>query len=63
MEQYEKSGPPQETKAVEKNTDIKRLEQLVTEQSEHIKHLEKEINRIKNKMDAHAIIINQIKRG
>lgn len=63
MEQYEKSGPPQAPKVVESNDDVKRLEQLVTQQSEQIRNLEKEISRIKSKMDAHAVTINQIKRG
>ena len=63
MDQYEKSGPPQAPKIVETNNDIKRLEQLVTQQSEQIRNLEKEISRIKNKMDAHAVTINQINRG
>jgi predicted RNase H-like nuclease (RuvC/YqgF family) len=64
MEQYEKSGPKQERPPVNKEAhDISQLQEMVMSQGRHIKQLEKEITRLKTKLDAHAVTINQIKRG
>lgn len=64
MEQYEKSGPKQERSEVKKDANnISRLEELILKQGEQIKQLDKEITRLKNKLDTHAVTINQIKRG
>jgi vacuolar-type H+-ATPase subunit I/STV1 len=66
MDQYKKSGP---VKKVEKNTNdtpssqIKHLEEKIDRQQDLIDDLQKEIRRIKSKMDAHAVIINQMKRN
>ena len=64
MDQYKKSGPPQsqrEKSQVDVSRD--RLEHLVKEQGDHIKRLDKEITRLKTKLDTHADFINQNKRG
>jgi predicted RNase H-like nuclease (RuvC/YqgF family) len=64
MEQYEKSGPKQERPKVKKSAqDISRLEEIISKQGEQIKQLDKEVTRLKNKLDTHADFINQIKRG
>ena len=64
MEQYKKSGPKQQRPEVKKETlDISRLEEVISKQGEQIKQLDKEITRLKNKLDTHADFINQIKRG
>lgn len=64
MEQYKKSGPPQE-RVIKPKVDptLEQLEQLVADQNKQIKQLVKEVTRLKTKLDAHADIINQIKRG
>ncbi len=65
MEQYEKSGPPQEKKNTNDETDsrIDRLGKQCDEQAKIIADLQKEVRRLKTKLDAHAAVINQSKRG
>jgi len=66
MEQYEKSGPPVDpAKQIKKqqSTEIQRLEELYKEQSSMIKDLQTEIRRLKAKMDAHALMINQMRKN
>lgn len=66
MEQYKKSGPPQDKKAVtDANTEanIERLRHRCDEQDKVIKELQKEIRKLKSKLDAHADVIGRIKRG
>ena len=65
MEQYEKGGAPIDPiKHVKKqqSSEIQRLEDLYREQSLLIKDLQTEIRRLKSKLDAHALIINQMKK-
>jgi len=64
MEQYKKSGPPQE-RIIKPKADptLEHLEQVVTEQGSQIQRLVKEVTRLKTKLDAHADTINQLKRG
>ena len=66
MEQYEKSGPPVDPNThikKQQSTEIQRLEELYREQSALIKDLQTEIRRLKSKLDAHAQIINQMKKN
>ena len=66
MEQYEKSGPPVDPNNLVKkqqSTEIQRLEELYREQSSLIKDLQREIRRLKTKLDAHALMINQMKKN
>lgn len=68
MDQYQESSPevPQvkDLGAVKHNqSDIKKLQQLVDAQDLRIKDLEKEIRRIKGKMDLYAAAINGMRRG
>lgn len=68
MDQYQESSPevPQvkHLGAVKHNqSDIKKLQQLVDAQDLRIKDLEKEIRRIKGKMDLYAAAINGMRRG
>jgi uncharacterized coiled-coil protein SlyX len=61
MEQYEKSAPPisvSETASTADPADIRRLEKIVADQAQQIQQLDKEIRRLKTKLDAHAAVIN-----
>ena len=61
MDQYKKSGPKQETPVTSAPVqDTTRLEQLVKEQGDQIRQLDKELRRVKSKMDAHAATINKL---
>jgi peptidoglycan hydrolase CwlO-like protein len=68
MDQYNKTSPEvasskKTSSAKETQSDIKKLQTLVDEQDLRIKDLEKEIRRIKNKIDLHAAAINGMRRG
>lgn len=67
MKQYEKSGPVQIQDDYHKSKtpreDVVKMEQLIQDQQTQIAQLEREIRRIKNKLDDHATRINQIKHG
>ena len=61
MEQYGKSAPPlavSDTASTADPADIRRLEKLIADQAQQIKQLDKEIRRLKSKLDAHAAVIN-----
>ena len=61
MEQYEKSAPPMavsETASTVDPADIRRLEKMIADQARQIQQLDKEIRRLKSKLDAHAAVIN-----
>ena len=61
MEQYEKSAPPMaasETASTVDPADIRRLEKMIADQAQQIQQLDKEIRRLKSKLDAHAAVIN-----
>jgi hypothetical protein len=66
MEQYEKSGPgpdPEQKKQSQNNIELQRLEELCLENSALIKELQREIRRLKTKLDAHALMINQMRKN
>jgi len=66
MEQYEKSGPPpgpDKFTKKQQSAEIQRLEELYREQSLLIKNLQTEIRRLKTKLDAHALMINQMRKN
>ena len=64
MEQYKKSGPIVERPTTDTTAhDVSRLQQLIKDQGDQIRHLDKEVTRLKTKLDAHAATINLIKRG
>jgi len=66
MEQYGKSAPPisvSETASTAAPADIRRLEKLIADQAQKIQELDKEIRRLKSKLDAHAAVINNSNRG
>ena len=61
MEQYGKSAPPMavsETASTVDPADIRRLEKIVADQAQQIQQLDKEIRRLKSKLDTHAAVIN-----
>ena len=61
MEQYEKSAPPMavsETVSTVDPADIRRLEKMIADQAQQIQQLDKDIRRLKSKLDAHAVVIN-----
>lgn len=64
MEQYEKSGPKIQKK--EQTVDVEkllnRLEQQIQDQQQQIKNLTTEVQRLKNKLDQHAAVINGMNR-
>jgi len=66
MEQYEKSGPVPNTikkEQSQRDTELQQLQDLCAKNSELIKELQREIRRLKTKLDTHALTINQIKRN
>ena len=61
MEQYEKSASPMavsETASTVNPADIRRLEKMIADQAQQIQQLDKDIRRLKSKLDAHAAVIN-----
>ncbi len=66
MDQYEGSGPEPD-KSIKQPKDDATQMRLVKDrldaQDQLIKDLQTEIRRLKSKLDAHAVTINQIKRG
>ena len=66
MEQYGKSGPPANPSTrikKQQSSELQRLEELYKEQSLLIKDLQREIQRLKAKIDAHALTINQMRKN
>jgi len=61
MQQYGKSAPPMtasETASTVDPADIRRLEKIIADQAQQIQQLDKDIRRLKSKLDAHAAVIN-----
>ena len=67
MEQYKKNGPAKtiDNKVSDRDVEskIRRLEETVDRQDQQIQDLLTEIRRLKNKLDAHALTINQMKHN
>ena len=65
MEQYERSGPADgaKIKRADPADRISGLEQKIQQQDRAIAELQKEIQRLKSKMDQHADHINRTNRG
>jgi septal ring factor EnvC (AmiA/AmiB activator) len=47
-----------ETASTADQADIRRLEKMIADQDRQIQELDKEIRRLKSKLDAHAAVIN-----
>ena len=47
-----------ETASTVDPADIRRLEKMIADQAQQIQQLDKEIRRLKSKLDAHAAVIN-----
>jgi hypothetical protein len=67
MEQYEKSGPAPDTEKPydrrEVDFRVETLQDTCARQELMIRDLQKELQRIKSKLDAHAIVINRLKNN
>lgn len=59
MEQYEKSGPPITIKTDIKSESTTDLKQLIKEQSSRIDFLERELRRLKARVDDATAMINR----
>jgi hypothetical protein len=64
MTQYENSGPGIAPAAVQDTSaDIRALREQITAQGTAIQDLQKELRRVKSKLDQHAVHLNKMSRG
>jgi len=59
MEQYEKSGPPQENKPSPTKDPMLQIKDQMTEQDSRIDFLEREVRRLKSRLDDAVAAINK----
>lgn len=66
MEQYEKSGTPVDPATrikKQQSTELQDLKDLYRNQLLLINDLQTEVRRLKTKLDAHALMINQMRKN
>ena len=64
MTQYENSGPgTTPTAAKDISADVRALREQITAQGVIIQDLQKELRRVKSKLDQHAVHLNKMSRG
>jgi hypothetical protein len=59
MEQYEKSGPPQENKPAPAKDPMLQIKDQIAAQDSRIEFLEREVRRLKSRLDDAVAIINK----
>jgi phage host-nuclease inhibitor protein Gam len=59
MEQYEKSGPPQENKPIIVKDPIAHIKDQLADQASRIDFLEREVRRLKTRLDDAVAAINK----